>query len=104
MIILFLLILDIPYETYDTSKKLISTFVTPATVALAIKLEKNYVYLQKHYSAILMGIITGVILHTIMIFGFGFLFKYVIEMVWSLFPKSISTSIAVGVSESFCGI
>src|SRR5699024_11202686 len=76
MIILLLLVLDIPYETYEAGGKLISTFVTPATVALAIKLEKNYVYLQKHYSAILMGIITGVLLHTVMSIGFVFLFKY----------------------------
>src|SRR5699024_10720577 len=54
MIILLLLVLDIPYAPYETDGKLISTFVTPATVALAIMLEKNYVYLQKYYSAILM--------------------------------------------------
>lgn len=104
MIILLLLVLDIPYETYEAGGKLISTFVTPATVALAIKLEKNYVYLQKHYSAILMGIITGVLLHTVMIIGFGFLFKYDIQMVSTLFPKSITTAIAVGVSKSLGGI
>ena len=104
MIILLLLVLELPYETYEAGGKLISTFVTPATVALAIKLEKNYVYLQKHYSAILMGIITGVLLHTVMIIGFGFLFKYDIQMVSTLFPKSITTAIAVGVSESLGGI
>lgn len=104
MIIILLLVLDIPYETYETGGKLISTFITPATVALAIKLEKNYVYLQKHYSAILIGIITGIILHTVMIFGFGFLFKYDVQMVSTLFPKSITTAIAVGVSESLGGI
>lgn len=104
MIIILLLVLDIPYETYENGGRLIGTFVTPATVALAIKLEKNYVYLQKHYRAILMGIITGVILHTVMILGFGFLFKYDIQMVSTLFPKSITTAIAVGVSESLGGI
>lgn len=39
-----------------------------------------------------------------MIFGFGFLFKYDIQMVSTLFPKSITTAIAVGVSESLGGI
>lgn len=104
MIIILLFVLDIPYETYENGGRLIGTFVTPATVALAIKLEKNYVYLQKHYRAILMGIITGVILHTVMILGFGFLFKYDVQMVSTLFPKSITTAIAVGVSESLGGI
>src|SRR5690625_7802214 len=76
MIILLLLVLDIPYETYETGGKLISTFVTPATVALAIKLEKNYVYLQKHYNAMLMGIIIGFILKMVMIVVFVFFFYY----------------------------
>lgn len=40
MIIILLLVLDIPYETYENGGRLIGTFVTPATVALAIKLEK----------------------------------------------------------------
>src|SRR5690625_1089624 len=76
MIILLLLVLDIPYETYEAGGKLISTFVTPATVALAIKLEKNYVYLQKHYNAMLMGIIIGFILKMVMIVVFVFFFYY----------------------------
>lgn len=104
MIIVLLLITGIPYETYEAGGNLIAVFVTPATVALAIKLEKNYIYLKKYYKAILTGIISGVIFHTVMIFGFGLLFKFDIEMASTLFPKSITTAIAVGVSESLGGL
>lgn len=104
VMILLLLFFDIPYETYEAGGQLIGIFVTPATVALAIKLEKNYTYLKEHYPAILTGIVTGVILHTVMIFGFGFLFKFDIEMASTLFPTSITTAIAVGVSEALGGI
>ncbi len=104
MIIVLLLITGIPYETYEAGGKLIAVFVTPATVALAIKLEKNYIYLKKYYKAILTGIISGIIFHTVMIFGFGLLFKFDIEMASTLFPKSITTAIAVGVSESLGGL
>jgi predicted murein hydrolase (TIGR00659 family) len=104
VIILLLLVLDIPYETYEAGGSFISIFVTPATVALAIKLEKNYVYLKENYQAILTGIFSGVLFHTIMIFGFGLLFQFNEEMVATLFPKSITTAIAVGVSESLGGI
>lgn len=104
VIIGLLLILDIPYETYESGSKVIATFVTPATVALAIKLEKNFAYLKQYYKAILTGIVSGVAFHTVLIFVFGLLFKFDAEMVATLFPKSITTPIAVGVSESLGGI
>jgi len=103
-VILLLLVADIPYETYEAGGSLISFFVTPATVALAIKLEKNFDYLRDNYRAILTGIFSGVIFHTIMIFGFGLLFQFDQQMMGTLFPKSITTAIAVGVSESMGGL
>lgn len=104
MVIVLLLVTGIPYETYETGSRLIAVFVTPATVALAIKLEKNYIYLKKYYKAILTGIISGIVFHTAMIFGFGLLFNFDVEMASTLFPKSITTAIAVGVSESLGGL
>lgn len=104
VIIVILLVTDIPLETYNEGGRFLSLFVTPATVALAIKLEKNFVYLKQYYPAILTGIVTGVILHTLMIYLFGLVFGFNIEMVATLIPKSITTAIAVGVSESLGGI
>lgn len=103
-IIGILLITNIPYETYQAGGSVVGIFVTPATVALAIKLHKNFVYLKKYYTAILTGIFSGVIFHTILIFILGFLFKFDVEMVSTLFPKSVTTAIAVGVSESMNGL
>lgn len=103
-IIILLVFMNIPYETYQSGGKLIGIFVTPATVALAIKLEKNFIYLKKYYRAILTGIISGVILHTLMIFIFALVFNFDTQMVGTLFPKSITTAIAVGVSESLGGV
>lgn len=102
--ILLLTMGQIPYETYQTGGKLIGIFVTPATVALAIKLEQNFVYFKQYYRAILTGIVSGVLLHTVMIFGFGFIFNFDSQMLGTLFPKSITTAIAVGVSESLGGV
>lgn len=104
MIIVLLLVTDISYETYQTGGSIVGIFVTPATVALAIKLHKNFMYLQKYYKAILTGIFSGVIFHTILIFLLGLLFKFDVEMVSTLFPKSVTTAIAVGVSESMNGL
>lgn len=104
LIIILLLVLDIPYEQYQTGGQYIGLFVTPATVALGIKLEKNFVYLKSYYPAILTGIIVGAIFHTLMIFGFALLFNWTPEMFATLYPKSITTAIALGVSESMGGI
>ena len=104
MVIIILLVFNIPYETYQQGGRLIAIFVTPATVSLAIKLEKNFIYLQKNVKAILTGIFSGVVLHTIMITIFGFLFNFDTQMAGTLFPKSITTAIAVGVSESLGGL
>ena len=104
VIILILLVTDIPLETYNNGGQFFSLFVTPATVALAIKLEKNFVYLKKYYPAILTGIFSGVIFHTLMIYAFAFIFNFDLAMVATLIPKSITTAIAVGVSGSLGGI
>lgn len=103
-IIILLLVTEIPLEAYQSGGNMVGIFVTPATVALAIKLHKNFIYLKKYYKAILLGVISGVIFHTMLIFLFGLLYKFDAEMVSTLFPKSITTAIAVGVSETMNGI
>ena len=52
VVILILLVTDIPLETYNNGGRMLSLFVTPATVALAIKLARNFIYLKKYYPAI----------------------------------------------------
>lgn len=104
VMIALLLLTDISYETYEAGGSLVSFFVTPATVSLAIKLEKNFEYLRNNYKAILTGIVSGVVFHTMMIFAFGLLFQFDQQMMATLFPKSITTAIAVGVSDSLGGI
>lgn len=104
LIITILVTMNIPYENYDAGGKLISFFITPATVALAIKLEKNFIYLKKYYRAILVGIISGVFIHSLLIFALGLLFKLDEELIASLFPKSITTAMAISVSNSLNGI
>ncbi|WP_373470549.1 LrgB family protein [Carnobacterium alterfunditum] len=104
VIIILLLVTGISLETYNIGGQFFSLFVTPATVALAIKLEKNFVYLKKHYTAILTGIFSGVIFHTIMIYAFALLFQFDQNIAATLIPKSITTAIAVGVSGSLDGI
>lgn len=99
-----LLLLDIPYDDYMIGGQYIHIFVTPATVALAIKLERNFVYLKENYLAILSGIFGGVLFHTILILGLSIVFRFNGELFVTLYPKSVTTAVALGVSESMGGI
>lgn len=99
-----LLLLDIPYDDYMIGGQYIHIFVTPATVALAIKLERNFVYLKENYLAILSGIFGGVLFHTVLILGLSIVFRFNGELFVTLYPKSVTTAVALGVSESMGGI
>lgn len=103
-IIILLIVTDLSYNNYNEGGRFINFWITPATVALAIKLEKNFVYLKKYYTAILAGIALGVLFHTVILVSVSVLFQFNQELVATLFPKSITTAIALGVSESLGGI
>lgn len=103
-IIVLLLVTGISYEQYNEGGRFINLWITPATVALAIKLEKNFIYLKTYYTSILSGIALGVLFHTAILVIVSILFQFNQELVVTLFPKSITTAIALGVSESLGGI
>ncbi|GEQ49746.1 LrgB family protein [Tetragenococcus koreensis] len=103
-VIIFLLVFNIPQTAYDNGGQFVSIWVTPATVCLAIKLEKNYQYLKENYIPILTGIISGVLLHTVLILALCLLLSFNGDLFATLYPKSITTAIAVGVSESLGGL
>lgn len=103
-IMLILFIFDIPYEVYFEGGQYVNIWITPATVALAVKLERNFKYLRENYISILLGITAGVIFHTAIVLGLSLLFRLDGVMFATLYPKSITSAIALGVSESLGGI
>lgn len=104
-IIIFLLVTDIPLETYDNNGgNFFKLFITPATVSLAVKLEKNFEYLKQYAKPIIISILAGVVIHTTMVYIFALLFNFGPDMVGTMIPKSITTAIAVGVADSLGGI
>ena len=54
-------------KSFENGGQYINMWVTPATVALAIKLKKNIAHLKENVSAILSGIGIGVVFHTVII-------------------------------------
>lgn len=104
LIIVVLLALGIDYESYKKGASVISFFLTPATVCLAIPLYRQLELLKKHPRAILGGIFSGVLTAMVSIYLLSLAFGLTHEQYVTLLPKSITTAIGMGVSEKMGGI
>lgn len=98
-----LLILDIDYATYNSGAKYITYLLTPATVALAIPLYEQVSLLRKNFTAIMVGIASGVLASFCSIFTLALLFALNHTQYVTLLPKSITTAIGIGLSQELNG-
>ena len=103
LVIALLSCLDIPYEAYHQSAKLISSLLTPATICLAVPLYEQLSLLKKHRNAIFAGIISGVITSLVCVLTLSLLFRLDHASYVTLLPKSITTAIGMSVSEALGG-
>ena len=87
------------YQTYEESGKLISFFLTPATVALAIPIYRKLDVLLKNLLPILLGAFVGSMVSIGSVLLFSHLFGLSESTTLSLVPKSVTTPIAVAVAE-----
>lgn len=101
--ITLLVISGIEYEKYNSGAQYISFLLTPATVCLAIPLYEQLQLLRKNFIAIFIGIASGVITSGITIFLMSLLFKLGHTQYVTLFPKSITTAIGIGLSQELEG-
>ena len=104
IVIVVLVISGIDYEQYKESTSVLTYFLTPATVCLAVPLYQKLEILKKNFLAVVLGILSGVFISALTIFGFCLLFKFEHITYVSLLPKSITTAIGISVSEEFGGI
>lgn len=104
LIVLFLLVFHVDYETYEDGAKYINIFLTPATVSLAVPLYRQIEMLKKYPKAIFSGIGAGVLTAMVSIFLMSLAFGLDHQQYVTLLPKSITTAIGLGVSEKMGGI
>ncbi len=101
--IIVLLASGIEYDTYNNSAKYLSYLLTPATICLAIPLYEQYKLLKKNFTAIIVGIASGVVTSLTTIFIMALLFKLGHCEYVTLLPKSITTAIGIGLSQELEG-
>ncbi len=104
LVIAFLLILGIDYDTYTDSAKYISYLLTPTTICLALPLHRQLTLLKNNLPAIAVGITAGVLSSCSFIFLLTKLFTLSNEEYFTLLPKSITTAIGLPLSTEMGGI
>ena len=104
LIIVVLKTFNISYDNYYVGGSILNALIVPATVSLAIPLHKNLHLLKKHYLSIIIGILVGNVINTLLIVFIAKMLKYNPELIYSMLPKSVTTAIAIGVSENLGGI
>lgn len=103
IVMALLSIFKIKYEVYNQSAKYISYLLTPATICLAIPLYRQLELLKKHSKAILAGTLTGVITTMVTVLLLSIVFGLNHQEYVTFLPKSITTAIAMGISEEMKG-
>lgn len=104
IVIGFLLITGISYETYRNGAKYLSYFLTPVTVCLAVPLYKQMETLKKNMAAILISIAIGCATHAGVLIAITAIFKMDKQLLMSVMSKSVTTAIALGVTGEIGGI
>lgn len=103
IVISFLLVFDIEYDSYMNSAKYISYLLTPATVSLAIPLYEQMDVLKANLKAIVISIGAGVITNLFSIWAIALVFNLNNPEYVTLLPKSITTAIGIGVVDQLGG-
>ena len=84
---------DTAYQTYQNAGEMISFFLTPATVALALSIFRKLEVLHANLLPILAGALVGSAVSIVSVIGFSRLFGLSDVTMRSLVPKSVTTPI-----------
>ena len=97
-------VMKVDYQSYNAGGQYLSYLLTPATVCLAVPLYEQLALLKKHLTAVVCGIVAGVLASMVGVLICALVFGLEHELYVTLLPKSITTAIGMGVSEELGGI
>ena len=104
VIIVILEMLDIKYESFQQGSHLIHFMLGPSVVALGYVLFEQMKYLKGNVVSILTSVFVGAIVGIISVIVIGKLMGADQSLIATLQPKSVTTPIAMGISEKNGGI
>ncbi len=104
IIIPTLLLAGIPLEWYENGGDLIDMFLSPATAVLALTVYRQRKLVRRHIIAIAAGTVAGCVTSITTVYAMCRLLSLDGIVTASLLPKSITTPMAIAVSQSLGGI
>lgn len=104
IIIVILLVFNIDYDVYNKSTQYVTYWLTPLTISLAVPLYRRVKELKDNLAAVIISIIMGCIGHAAILIGFTILFGISPLLFHSVLPKSVTTAIALGLSDKIGGM
>lgn len=104
LIVIGLLIFEIPYNEYMEGGVILQKFLGPAVVALAYPLYNQRKLILKYKYSIITGIMVAMICGLLSVFAILKLFKIDESLILTALPKSLTTPVAMQVSETIGGI
>lgn len=104
LVILFLVVFQIPYRTYMIGGEMISMMLGPVTAVLALNIYHHRKRLGRYFVPVLVGCLAGSLTSILSVTLLCRLFLVDNVITASLLPKSVTTAIAVAISESKGGV
>ena len=104
IIIVFLLAMDIPYETYHDGAKLIEFWLKPAVVALGVPLYLQLSSIKRQFLPILASQTMGCVAGIVSVVVIAKMLGASNAVIMSLASKSVTTPIAMEVTQALGGI
>jgi predicted murein hydrolase (TIGR00659 family) len=103
ILVCLLLVTNTSYNTYMSGAKWINELLGPAIVAFAIPLYDHRETLKENALTILFSVFVGSIVGIISGVGLGIISQVNKELIFSIAPKSVTTPIAMEISEMVGG-
>ena len=104
IVIGFLKLFNIDFDTYNESGKFINMFLGPATIVLAVPLYKQFELLKKNFLPILLGITIGSLVGILSIISISVFLKLDNLITISLLSKSVTTPIGIEITNQLGGL
>ncbi|WP_080902673.1 LrgB family protein [Parabacteroides sp. Marseille-P3160] len=104
MLIVVLMMLEVPYKDYFENSFLIHFMLGPSVVALGYVLYDQMKYLKGNVISILTSVLVGSVIGIVSVVCIGKIMGADDILIATLEPKSVTTPIAMGISEKSGGI
>lgn len=103
-VIIVLLSLNIPYSTYNATAKYLTYFLVPVTVCFAVPMYRQLPLLKKHIWTILFAMLVGVIASVVSVCIVVILLGMSDIIARSLVSISVTTALAIGITQKLGGM